>query len=95
MSCRVLGRNVEHMVLREILVHARAAGIGTLHGVYKPTERNQLVVDHYAKLGFSKSLEEVTGLTRWVLPVDGAMPASAPMKVISRGFAASTETLPT
>jgi FkbH-like protein len=95
MSCRVLGRNVEHMVLREILVHARAAGIGTLFGVYKPTERNQLVIDHYAKLGFFKSLEEATGLTRWVLPVDGAMPESAPMKVISRGFAVSTETLPT
>jgi hypothetical protein len=53
------------------------------------------VIDHYAKLGFFKSLEEATGLTRWVLPVDGAMPESAPMKVISRGFAVSTETLPT
>ena len=95
MSCRVLGRKVEHMVLREILVHARAAGIGKLCGIYKPTERNQLVVDHYAKLGFSKVLEEATGLTRWVLLVEGATPESAPMKVISQGFAASTETLPT
>ena len=48
MSCRVLGRKVEHMVLREILEHARAAGIGKLCGIYKATERNQLVVDHYA-----------------------------------------------
>ena len=95
MSCRVLGRKVEHMVLREILVHARAAGIGKLCGIYKPTERNQLVVDHYAKLGFSKVLEEATGLTRWVLLVEGATPESAPMKVISQGFATSTETLAT
>src|SRR5271168_1601006 len=71
MSCRVLGRKVEHMVLREILVHARAAGIGKLCGIYKPTERNQLVVDHYVKLGFCKVLEEATGLTRWVLMVEG------------------------
>ena len=30
MSCRVLGRKVEHMVLREMLEHARAAGITKL-----------------------------------------------------------------
>ncbi len=94
MSCRVLGRKVEHMVLREILEHARAAGISKLCGIYKATERNQLVVDHYAKLGFSKVLEEATGLTRWVLPVEGAAPESAPMRVISRGFATGRETSP-
>jgi predicted enzyme involved in methoxymalonyl-ACP biosynthesis len=55
MSCRVLGRKVEHMVLREILEHARAAGIRKLRGTYKPTDRNKLVVDHYAKLGFTRS----------------------------------------
>ena len=36
MSCRVLGRKVEHMVLREILEHARAAGIRKLSGTYSP-----------------------------------------------------------
>jgi FkbH-like protein len=95
MSCRVLGRKVEHAVLREILVHARAAGVAKLCGIYKPTERNQLVVDHYAKLGFSKVLEETTGITRWELLVQGAMPGNAPMKIISRGFAARAETLST
>jgi FkbH-like protein len=95
MSCRVLGRKVEPMVLREILVHAQAAGIGKLCGIYKPTERNQLVVDHYAKLGFCKVLEEATGLTRWMLLVEGATPECAPMKVISQGFATSTETFAT
>jgi FkbH-like protein len=94
MSCRVLGRKVEHMVLREILEHARAAGIGKLCGIYQPTERNQLVVDHYAKLGFCKVLEEATGFTRWVLPVEGATPESAPMRVISRGFTTRRETSP-
>ena len=51
MSCRVLGRKVEHMVLREILQHARAAGIEKLIGTYRPTDRNKLVVDHYAQAG--------------------------------------------
>jgi FkbH-like protein len=94
MSCRVLGRKVEHMVLREILEHARAAGIRTLAGTYKPTDRNQLVAEHYAKLGFAKVAEEESGLTRWELPVEGAEPESAPMKVVSRGFSAVKETTP-
>ena len=86
MSCRVLGRKVEHMVLREILEHARAAGIHKLIGTYRPTDRNKLVVDHYAKLGFTKMAEEESGLTRWELLVEGAEPESAPMKVVSQGF---------
>ncbi len=88
MSCRVLGRKVEHMVLREILEHARAAGVYKLTGAYRPTERNKLVVDHYAKLGFGLVAEEPSGLTRWELLVDAAQPDSAPMKVVSHGFAA-------
>ena len=93
MSCRVLGRKVEHMVLREILRHARAAGIHMLNGSYKPTERNKLVVDHYAKLGFIKISEEESGVTRWELLVEGAEPESAPMKVVSQGFDSAKENL--
>jgi FkbH-like protein len=92
MSCRVLGRKVEHMVLREILEHARLAGIEKLVGVYRPTDRNKLVVDHYAKLGFTKVAEEESGLTRWELLVEGANPESAPMKVVSSGFSTAKET---
>ncbi|WP_058185446.1 HAD-IIIC family phosphatase [Terracidiphilus gabretensis] len=92
MSCRVLGRKVEHMVLREILEHARAAGIKKLLGVYKPTDRNKLVIDHYAKLGFTKTAEEESGLTRWELIVEGATPDVAPMRVVSSGFGTVKET---
>jgi FkbH-like protein len=92
MSCRVLGRQVEHMVLREILEHARAAGIRKLHGTYRPTERNKLVMDHYARLGFAKIAEDDSGLTRWELIVEGANPPVAPMKIVSHGFAPAKET---
>jgi FkbH-like protein len=88
MSCRVLGRKVEHMVLREILDHARVAGVQKLSGTYRPTDRNKLVVDHYSKLGFNKLDEDESGLTCWELVVDGANPESAPMKVVSQGFVA-------
>jgi FkbH-like protein len=94
MSCRVLGRKVEHMVLREILEHARGAGVHKLAGTYCPTERNRLVADHYAKLGFTKVGEEESGLTRWELLVEGAEPETAPMKIVSHGFATAKDRLP-
>ncbi len=93
MSCRVLGRKVEHMVLREILAHAQAAGVHKLTGTYRPTDRNKLVVEHYAKLGFAKTGEEQTGLTYWELLVAHAEPESAPMKVVSRAFEAKERLL--
>lgn len=91
MSCRVLGRKVEHMVLRELLKHASSAGIEKLVGVYIPTERNKLVVDHYLKLGFTKTGEDPSGVTHWELPVAGTEPDSAPMRVVSAGFEVEQE----
>jgi FkbH-like protein len=85
MSCRVLGRRVEEMVLREISVHAEKAGVRRLVGQYRPTERNALVREHYAKLGFSKTSEAVDGASDWeiAVPVSTAAP---PMSVTRIGF---------
>ncbi len=83
MSCRVLGRKVEHMVLNHLVEHAKSRGIHTIVGRYLPTERNKLVVDHYAKLGFTKISEEDSGRTEWKLDVAEAKPDIAPMKVVT------------
>jgi FkbH-like protein len=91
MSCRVLGRRVEHMVLREILDHARAAGVHKLSGTYLPSDRNKLVVDHYQKLGFTKVEEDASGVTRWEMSVVDADPEPSPMKVVSQGFVEARE----
>jgi FkbH-like protein len=88
MSCRVLGRKVEHMVMREVLEHARAAGIRKLAGTYLPTGRNKLAADHYARLGFTKVHEDLSGTTRWELQAESMGPESEPMTVVSQGFAA-------
>ena len=94
MSCRVLGRKVERMVLREILEHARSTGIRRLIGIYRRTERNQLVADHYAKLGFNKLREEMSGLTEWDLMVDSTINCEAlPVNVVSTGFTVAAEAL--
>jgi predicted enzyme involved in methoxymalonyl-ACP biosynthesis len=81
------------MVLGEILKHARAAGVEKLTGIYWPTDRNQLVVDHYARLGFTKVAEDESGVTRWELFVRGAETVSAPMKVISQDFVTKGKSL--
>jgi hypothetical protein len=37
--------------------------------------------------------EEDSGLTRWELPVEGAEPKGAPMKIVSNGFRTPKEIL--
>jgi len=86
MSCRVLGRRVEQMVLREIIAHARAMGVRRLIGVYRPTERNGMVREHYAKLGFLPAGEDASGETTWQLRTEAEI-EEAPMEVQRLGFA--------
>jgi FkbH-like protein len=86
MSCRVLGRGVEQMVLRELLEHAAARGIQRLIGVYRPTGRNKLVEQHYSKLGFAPVDEQPDGATIWKLDVAGARVNTVPMAVRSARF---------
>jgi FkbH-like protein len=81
MSCRVLGRQVEQAVLQELGAQARLRGIRQLRGRYLPTEKNQLVEDHYAKLGFALARRWDDGRTDWVLAVDDIAETSVPMVV--------------
>jgi FkbH-like protein len=83
MSCRVLGRCVEAMVLREMLLGAARRNVKTILGVYRPTDRNKLVEEHYSKLGFELLEKAPDGSTHWRLDVDGAPLAEAPMVVQS------------
>lgn len=85
MSCRVLGRRVENMVLGEILQHARARGITRLVGVYLPTEKNGLVREHYQKLGFAPAGSEQDGTTYWETTPDLQV-LTAPMKIVRGDF---------
>jgi FkbH-like protein len=83
MSCRVLGRCVETMVLRELLQHASRRNVQRLIGVYKPTDRNKMVEQHYAKLGFAEAERHPDGSTVWHLDVAATHIEPAPMTVRS------------
>jgi predicted enzyme involved in methoxymalonyl-ACP biosynthesis len=73
MSCRVLGRGVERLLLNDLLVAACTAGMNALVGFYKPTDRNGLVKNHFSQLGFSPD-GGGEGVERWRLTLDGAKP---------------------
>ena len=75
MSCRVLGRGVEAASLGVLFEFAARRGARVLVGEYRPTAKNGLVRDHYAKLGFAPVPAPpgaATGATFWRLELDSA-----------------------
>jgi FkbH-like protein len=76
MSCRVLKRGVERLVLNHLAERARARGLVRLEGRYIPTAKNGLVRDHYAELGFTRLDDDASGATRWELRLGDSHPLS-------------------
>ena len=53
MSCRVIGRGVERVLVNRIAAAARDLGATELVGEYRPADRNGQVADLYPQLGFA------------------------------------------
>lgn len=70
MSCRVLKRGVEHLLLNDLAGIAKARGLRRIVGEFRPTPKNDLVRDHYRGLGFSLIEEGADGRTTWELAID-------------------------
>lgn len=70
MSCRVLKRGVEDLLLNHIAEVARTRGVRTIRGMYIPTPKNDLVREHYSKLGFTCVDSDQEGRTWWELTID-------------------------
>jgi FkbH-like protein len=68
MSCRALGRGVEFLLFDHIIAFARQHGVEEIIGHYRPTDRNGLVKEHYAKLGFSRG-GDTGGVEVWRIDV--------------------------
>ena len=69
LSCRVLGRTVEHAMLKTLMGLARDRGYRRLVGEYVRTGRNDSVRDLYARSGF-KLAREVADTTRWTFDLE-------------------------
>jgi FkbH-like protein len=80
MSCRVLGREVESATLNVVARRAAAMGATDLIGSFRPTPKNEMVRDHYPKLGFD-DLGKQGGETRWALPLDRFRAAPVSMAI--------------
>ena len=83
MSCRVLGRRVEYMVLKKIVEQAKKHGIRKIKGTYVRSDRNKLAEDHYPKLGFNWTRQETNGSACFELEVDSACVQDVPITVVS------------
>jgi len=58
MSCRVLGRRMEHFMFDQLCEAARSAGIASIVGMYRPTAKNTQVADLFTRLGFRLTAEQ-------------------------------------
>jgi len=79
MSCRVLGRRVEEACLNTLVELCESRGIRRLIGLYKPTEKNAMVREMYATLGFTPLATDPAGSTRWSLDLNAFSSATVPI----------------
>lgn len=74
LSCRVLGRGVEDVLLYAIAVEGKAMGYRRLHGTYATTARNQAVATFYPDHAFSRQSDDDTGWSLALGAADLAVP---------------------
>lgn len=85
MSCRVLGRKVEEGMLDALVRSAKASRVDEIIGTYRPTEKNSMVSEHYAKLGF-KLMESDGKAKRYRLDIRTYMTPALPFTVDDKRF---------
>lgn len=70
MSCRVLKRDLEKVMLDAVISACREHNLKEIRGYYYPTQKNQMVREFYGECGFVKVKEDDVGNTEWVLNLD-------------------------
>ncbi len=71
MSCRVLGREMEKFMFDRMIEAAQERGIREIHAVFRRTEKNVLVEEHYDRLGFQRT-SDTQNERRYLLAVSSA-----------------------
>lgn len=82
-SRQTIGRQVERAMHNILATQAINRGAVRLIGRFRPTDKNELVKDHYSKLGFG-SLPEDGGFTNWTLNLRTYAALATPIDVIDR-----------
>jgi len=81
MSCRVLGRKVEHAMLSIIARDAANLGVTTINARYLPTRKNNMVAEHYPQLGFSRVSIDDSGAADFTIQTDSIDVGELPMSI--------------
>ena len=69
MSCRVLKRGMEDLMMNELVLKAKARGVCKIVGHYYPTPKNGMVKEFYGDYGFKLTSEDEAGNRIWELNV--------------------------
>jgi FkbH-like protein len=80
MSCRVLNRRVEDMILNLLIGIAKKRKLVRIIGTYYPTDRNRIVSDLYSRLGFQNQIE-LSDLAEWHFTVSEHTVSNVPIKI--------------
>lgn len=84
MSCRVIGREVEHAFLGALLDILRSRGIRQVIGLFKPTAKNGISSQFYSQVGFVHD-GTAAGIERWRFSItDGYRSPCSPVIQTSR-----------
>ncbi len=75
MSCRVIVRRLEEFVLARLVEVARNVGLKALLGKYQSTPKNDIVANHYERLGFKPTGNPDS----WELPLTAYIPTDIPI----------------
>lgn len=82
MSCRVLKRQVEELVLNEIFQQARRRGGKAVEGLYLPSGKNGIVKDLFSQFSFAKRGKSGAG-DSYSLETDDFRPWDHQIKILS------------
>jgi FkbH-like protein len=69
MSCRVMGRHIEHAIITDVEKQLEQEGIKVLRGTYIPTPKNGPVAKLYNELGYTLSSEEKDGRAEYQIQI--------------------------
>jgi predicted enzyme involved in methoxymalonyl-ACP biosynthesis len=89
----VLNRKVEQATLNYVITQARLAGVRALLGRYVKTERNGMVKDHYARLGFTP-LSGCELESHWRLEVAAYVAPDLPLEIVAPVLPSPAPTVP-
>jgi FkbH-like protein len=74
MSCRVIGRGVEHSFLRLVMKSLVEKGVKRLEACYRPTEKNGVCAEFLPTAGFSEVSRDEEQGTRYVYDLEQEIP---------------------